>query len=102
MTGILVMMSKRINVLLPEKTIAILNRVAKSGNRSRFIDRAIVQYVETQGKRRLREELKAGYIANAERDRVLAEEWLPLDNEAWAVFEAESLPAKKRARAKLR
>ena len=61
-------MSKRINVILPDKTVAVLDRVASRGTRSRFIDRAVRHYVETQGMASLREQLKAGYLANAERD----------------------------------
>jgi len=31
-------MNKRINIVLPETTIRIINRLAKPGHRSRFID----------------------------------------------------------------
>ena len=41
-------MSKRINIILPDKTVAVLDRVASKGTRSRFIDRAVRHYVETQ------------------------------------------------------
>ena len=68
-------MSKRINIILPDKTVAVLDRVAPQGTRSRFIDRAVRHYVETQGTESLREQLKAGYRANAERDLALAAEW---------------------------
>jgi CopG family transcriptional regulator / antitoxin EndoAI len=81
-------MSKRINIILPDKTVAILDRVASKGARSRFIDRAVRHYVETQGKERLREQLKAGYRANAERDLAMAAEWFPLEEKAWETFEA--------------
>jgi metal-responsive CopG/Arc/MetJ family transcriptional regulator len=36
-------MSKRINIILPDKTVAVLDRVTTKGNRSRFIDRAVRQ-----------------------------------------------------------
>jgi mRNA interferase MazF len=78
-------MSKRINMLLPEKTVAVLDRVAKPGSRSRFIDRAVLHYVETHGKQRLREQLAAGYRANADRDLEMAAEWFPLEEEAWEI-----------------
>src|ERR1039457_2346906 len=58
-------MSKRINIILPDKTVAVLDRVASKGTRSRFIDRAVRHYVETQGRASLQEQLKAGYRANA-------------------------------------
>ena len=51
-------MSKRINILLPH-------------------------CMETRGKRRLREQLKAGYLANAEDNLKIAAEWFPLEEEAW-------------------
>lgn len=79
-------MSKRIHIILPEKTVALLDRAAPKGTRSRFIDRAIRHYVETQGKASLRAQLKAGYQANAERDRAMAAEWFPLEEEAWQAF----------------
>jgi CopG family transcriptional regulator/antitoxin EndoAI len=80
-------MSKRINIILPDKTVAVLDRVAPKGARSRFIDRAVRHYIETQGRQSLRERLKAGYSANAEGDLATAIEWFPLDEEAWATSE---------------
>ena len=50
-------MSKRINIILPDKTVAVLDRLAP------------------QGRKNPREQLKAGYRANAERDLALAAEW---------------------------
>jgi metal-responsive CopG/Arc/MetJ family transcriptional regulator len=92
-------MSKRINVILPDKIVAVLDRVASKGTRSRFIDRAVRHYVETQGMASLREQLKAGYLANAERDLAMAAEWFPLEEEARHAFEASGKP-KKSAKAK--
>ena len=76
-------MSKRINILLPEKTLTVLDKVARKGNRSRFISEAVLHYVEVQGKKSLREQLKAGYLANADENLKLAAEWFPLEEEAW-------------------
>jgi hypothetical protein len=39
---------------------------------------------ETQGKRSLRERLKAGYLANACENLKIAAEWFPLEEEATA------------------
>ena len=50
-------MSQRINIMLPE---------------------------ETQGKRSLREQLKAGYLANAGENLKIAAEWFPIEEEAAA------------------
>jgi len=76
-------MSRRINIMLPEKTLAVLDRVAPKGYRSSFVSKAVLHYVETQGKQSLREQLKAGYIANAEENLKIAAEWFPLEEEAW-------------------
>ena len=81
-------MNKRINIVLPEKTVSVLDRVTTKGARSRFIDRAILRYVETEGKQSLREQLKAGYVANAERDLEAAVAWFPLEEEAARTAEA--------------
>ena len=91
-------MSKRINILLPETTVAVLDRVTKPGSRSRFIDRAVLHYIESLGKQALREQLKAGYRANADRDLATAIEWFPLEEEAWETFEKScAKPARKPA-----
>jgi CopG family transcriptional regulator / antitoxin EndoAI len=79
-------MSKRINIILPEKTVAVLDRVTTKGSRSRFIDRAVLHYIETRGKQSLREQLREGYRANAERDLAIAAEWFPLEEEAGQIF----------------
>ena len=90
-------MSKRINIILPDKTLAILNRVTAKGNRSRFIDRAVRLLVEMEGTANLRERLKAEGIANAERDLSLAAEWFPLEEEAAAAPSRSRKPARKRS-----
>jgi len=76
-------MSKRINIMLPEKTLAVLDRVAPKGNRSRFVSDAVLHYVETHGKQSLRQQLKAGYLANADESLKIAAEWFPLEEQAW-------------------
>jgi CopG family transcriptional regulator / antitoxin EndoAI len=78
-------MNKRINVILPITTVAVLDRVATKGNRSALIDRAIRHYVGTHGRQNLRERLKQEGLANAERDLLMAAEWFPLEEEAWQV-----------------
>jgi hypothetical protein len=49
-------MSQRINIMLPEETL---------------------------GKKSLREQLQAGYRANATETLRIAAEWFPLEEEAW-------------------
>ena len=50
--------NKRIHVLLPEGTIALLDRLTTKGNRSRFIDAAVLRFVEAGGRESLREQLE--------------------------------------------
>ena len=76
-------MSKRINIVLPETTLRVLDRVAPKGNRSHFISEAVLHYVHNVGKRSLKEQLKAGYKANAEESIKIAAQWFPLEEEAW-------------------
>jgi CopG family transcriptional regulator/antitoxin EndoAI len=76
-------MYQRINITLPEETLGLIDRLAKAGDRSRFIDRAIRYYVEAVGKANLKNLLKEGAISRAERDLRLAEEWFILEEETW-------------------
>ena len=92
-------MSKRINIILPDKTVAVLDRVTTKGSRSRFIDRAVRQLVAIEGRANLRSRLKEEAIANADRDLAMAAEWFPLEEEGWQTFEA-SRAARKSGRNK--
>jgi len=74
-------MSKRINIVLPDKTLAVLDRVATKGNRSQLISRAVLHFIEAQGKETLRERLKLEALENAERDVAMAAEWFFLEEE---------------------
>lgn len=76
-------MAVRINVILPEETLRVLNRIAPRGNRSRVVSDAVMHYVSARGKNSLAEQLKAGALASAKRDMAIAEEWFPLEEEAW-------------------
>ena len=91
-------MSRRINIILPDKTVAVLDRVTTKGNRSRFIDRAVRRLVETEGKANLRARLKEEAIENAERDLAISAEWFPLEEEAAQLAETSRSrkPTRKR------
>jgi hypothetical protein len=43
----------------------------------------VTYYIRERQRSALRERLIAGYQAGAERDRALAEEWRPLEEEVW-------------------
>lgn len=76
-------MSKRINIVLPEDTIRVLDRVAPKGNRSRLISEAVMHYVTSRARTNLAQRLRQGAQANANRDLEIAKEWFSLDEEAW-------------------
>ena len=82
-------MNKRINVILPTTTVAVLDKVAAKGDRSALIDRAIRHYIKTRSQRNLRERLKQEALANAERDLKMAAEWFPLEQEAWQLAQRQ-------------
>jgi CopG family transcriptional regulator/antitoxin EndoAI len=87
-------MSKRINVILPDSTLRVLERVAGKGDRSRFISQAVLYYVHNHGAAHLRERLKQGALANAKLDLEIAEEWFPVEQEAWQKLDREERAAK--------
>jgi CopG family transcriptional regulator / antitoxin EndoAI len=73
----------RINITLPEETIAMLDTVAGKGRRSAFIDTAIRKQVRDIRKNSLRERLKAGAIARGDRDLAMADDWFSIEEELW-------------------
>ena len=82
-------MSKRVNIILPDATLKVLERVAAKGDRSRFISRAVLHYVQSQSAANLRERLKQGALANAKLNLEIAEEWFPVEQEAWQKLDQE-------------
>lgn len=74
---------KRINITLPESTVAMLEDVADNGTRSTFIDAAIKKHIHEIRNQELKDQIKAGSIANAERDLEMAREWFDLEEEVW-------------------
>jgi len=76
-------MNKRINVILPTATVAVLNRITTKGKRSILINQAIRHYITAQARQNLKARLKQEALSNAERDLQMAAEWFPLEEEAW-------------------
>src|SRR6266571_215160 len=87
-------MSKRVNIILPDATLKVLDRVAGKGDRSRFISQAVLHYVQTQGAANLRERLKQGALANAKLDLEIAEEWFPVEQAAWQRLDRQERAAR--------
>jgi CopG family transcriptional regulator / antitoxin EndoAI len=77
---------KRLNITLPESTVVLLESVAAKGERSSVIDSAIRRYVTEMRIEDMREQLKAGAIANAERDLGIVREWDELGDESWPEY----------------
>lgn len=88
-------MTKRINIVLPEETLRVLDRIAPRGNRSRLISDAVMCNVAAKTKSNLAERLKQGALVDAQRDLELAQEWFPLEEEAWQRGRKQA-PSRKR------
>jgi CopG family transcriptional regulator/antitoxin EndoAI len=73
----------RLNITLPAKTVEMLETVAEKGSRSTFIDLAIKNQIRETRKKELRKQLKAGAIANAERDLAMVRESDLIQDETW-------------------
>jgi metal-responsive CopG/Arc/MetJ family transcriptional regulator len=74
---------KRVNISLTRDTLRLLDRVAAKGDRSQLIDLAVRRYISTRSRRALRELLKEGARARAQRDLDLAEEGFAVDSAPW-------------------
>jgi metal-responsive CopG/Arc/MetJ family transcriptional regulator len=70
----------RMTLTLDEK-LAAMTREASGGNVSRFVSEALQEYLEARRRRRLREELIAGCVENAEEDLEICREWASVDAE---------------------
>ncbi len=73
-------MHRRLNITLPEETVRLIDRIAKSGNRSHLIDQAVREFLRGAS---LRKQLEEGARRRASRDLALSEEWTSLEEEAW-------------------
>lgn len=76
-------MHRRVNITLSEETIRLIDRASERGSRSRFIDAAVRYFVRARGRTRLRQLVEEGAEKRAERDLAIAEEWFPVDEDAW-------------------
>lgn len=74
---------KRVNVSLPQDTLRLIERVARPGDRSRFLADAVRFYVKEAGRTRMHALLREGAIKRSDRDLGLVEEWFPLEHEIW-------------------
>jgi CopG family transcriptional regulator / antitoxin EndoAI len=75
-------MSQNISIHLPDDTLVEIDRLAPQGDRNLFISEAIQFYISETHKKALRNLIKEGAIARADRDLALVHEWFALDEEA--------------------
>ena len=75
-------MNRRLNIILPEETVRLIDSLTKKGDRSRFINEAVRRLAASRRRSSLRKQLREGALKRAERDLALAEEWFALEDEA--------------------
>jgi CopG family transcriptional regulator / antitoxin EndoAI len=76
-------MHQRVNITLPEETLRLIDRVTNKRERSRFINEAVKCYIEEMGRTNIRKQLKEGALRRGQLALEIAQEWFPLDEEAW-------------------
>jgi CopG family transcriptional regulator/antitoxin EndoAI len=76
-------MARRLNISLPDETVRLLDRVAPKGERSHVIAEAVTRYVMEVGSARLRKRMKDRALERGDLDLRIAEEWFPIDEDAW-------------------
>ncbi|MFN2232521.1 MAG: hypothetical protein ACK2VA_22330 [Anaerolineae bacterium] len=77
---------EKVTLTLPSEVMDAVRERAEPRGYSKFIAEAVTYYIREQQRLALRERLIEGYQASAERDRALAEEWWPLEDEVWPEY----------------
>ena len=77
---------EKVTLTLPSEVMDAVREEAEPRGYSKFIAKAVTYYIREQRRSALRERLIAGYQASAVRDQALAEEWHPLEEEAWSEY----------------
>jgi len=90
-------MSKRINIVLPESTVQTIDRMAKPGQRSRFIDTAVQHYVANRSVEAIRTQLERAAVRDRDLDREVAADWFAVDHETWKKLDEQPTAQKKPA-----
>ena len=76
-------MYQQIKIVLPQKTIELIDSLAMQEDRDRLIDEAINFYAIDKQKRLLQQQLCEGAIRRSDRDLNLAQDWFNLEEEVW-------------------
>lgn len=76
---------QRVNIVLPQETLDLLDAVSKKGERSRVIDIAVRDYVSRAGRMHVRKLLIEGSKVRNNRDLDIARQWGQLKdvNDVW-------------------
>ncbi len=78
-------MAKRMNVILQGKAVQAVNRAAKLGGRSRYIDKAVQYYVAAHGLETIREQLKQTALRDRDLADAVAFDWFAVDDAPWPI-----------------
>jgi CopG family transcriptional regulator/antitoxin EndoAI len=82
-------MTKRINVILSQETVRTIDRMARPGQRSRFIESAVQHYITTASPEALQERLKQAALRDHDLDLEIANDWFAVDQEEWQLLEGQ-------------
>ena len=107
-------MTKRLNIVLPVDTVRSIDRLAKPGERSRFMDRAVVwrqllfpindnyyslsccqsravnHFLATQSQEALRERLETTALRDRDLDAEVSADWFAADKHTWDQLDKSS------------
>ncbi|HYF05321.1 MAG TPA: hypothetical protein VEA59_04075 [Patescibacteria group bacterium] len=70
---------ERINISLPKTTVKLIDKFARKGGRSRFIDTAVRRVIAQNSSKRITELLKEQAQKNASEDLKIVQEWFELE-----------------------
>jgi hypothetical protein len=85
---------ERINIILPEHTVRAIDRLSRPRERSRFIQRAVEHYINTQSPEAIVERLKHTALRDQDLDQEIANDWSIVDQESWQQFEQQEKQVK--------
>ena len=75
--------TEKVTLTLPKGLMDTVREMAPQRGISRFVSKALEDFITNRRRQALRERLKAGYLADAALDQETAEEWRLLEEETW-------------------
>ena len=78
--------TEKITLTLPKDLLESVREMAPQRGISRFVGEALEYFIAARRRHALRERLKAGYMADAELDQEIAEEWRSVEEETWSRY----------------